>query len=72
MTHTLHTIILSLKYTCPLVKAVETKDVEECKRLMKIISRDQLSEELDPELVRKAQFLVEREAKLAEAMAVRK
>ena len=51
---------------------METKDVEECKRLMKIISRDQLSEELDPELVRKAQFLVEREAKLAEAMAVRK
>lgn len=62
-------ILKALHIETDLIKAVETKDVEECKRLMKIISRDQLSEELDPELVRKAQFLVEREAKLAEAMA---
>ena len=58
-------------YHCFPEKAVESKNYDELVRIMKIIDRDHLRSELDPALVKKAQDLIDRMAKLAEAMKVR-
>jgi len=61
-------ILKALHIESDLQRAVDARDLDELRRLLKIIERDKLEPEIDPALLARAKFLVERVDKLKEAL----